>query len=148
MKGLEAIIYHNGFNMAAVGIIIVFTALVSLSLIISQLHKLIALWDNRKAVAARLCGVFKDSGPAGEPSAAAELFDMGESARQFHILIQAMGEPFSLPELIRIAESFGIKHPWSTVSHLIANNLIIADHKGFFLWNHEAHNRLAKRSGR
>lgn len=148
MKGLEAIIYHNGFNMAAVGIIIVFTALVSLSLIISQLHKLIVLWDNRKAVAARLRGAFRDPEPAKQPPAVADSFDMGESARQFHTLIQAMGEPFSLPELIRVAASFGIKHSCSTVSHLITSNLIIPDHKGFFLWNHEAYNRIAKRSRR
>jgi len=148
MQGLEAIIYHNGFNMAAVGITIVFTALVSLSLIISQLHKLLIIWDNRKTYAAKLRGAFTEQKQAKQPLAAADFRDVRESARQFKVLIQAIGEPFSLPELIRIAESFGIRHPCSKVSLLITRDLIISDHKGFFLWNQEAYNRIAERSRR
>ena len=146
MTGLEAIYHHNGFSMAAVGITIVFTALVTLSIIISQLHKLLILWDNRKEMVKKLRGILSDTGAKQAPPVAHELHQIDEEARQFNILIRAMGEPFSLPELIRVAQSCGLSHPHSTASHLIESNLIIPDNEGFFLWNHEAYNQLGKRS--
>jgi len=146
MTGLEAIAHHNGFSMAAVGITIVFTALVTLSIIISQLHKLLILWDNRKEVLKKLRGTLSDTGAEQAPPVAPALHHIDEEARQFNILIRAMGEPFSLPELIRVAQSCGLSHPHSTASHLIESSLIIPDKEGFFLWNHEAYNQLGKRS--
>ncbi len=154
MTGIDAILYHNGFGMAAVGITIVFTALVVLSLVISQLHKLLIIWDDRETYINKACRFFSVLKPKGglvpkkakKESKAAYVINIKESSRQFSILIQSIGEPFSLPELIRIAESLGIERPYSTVSHLIAGNLIIPDQKGFFLWNHEAYNSLSRRS--
>jgi len=138
---------HNGFSMAAVGITIVFTALVTLSLIISQLHKLLTFWDNRAAWKQKIFRMFgpqeEEAGPAphvyhvpGSP----------ESARQFCLLIQATGEPFSLPGLLRTAEACGIRHPYAKASRLIEEHLIIPDQKGFYVWNHAEYDRPAKRS--
>ena len=154
MTGIDAIIHHNGFAMSAVGITIVFSALVTLSLIISQLHKLLTLWDDRRAYGKKLRDFFSIAKPpvSRPPRADAQdseiqyFDDIHESSRQFQILIEAMGEPFALPALIRIAESFGINHAYSTVSHLIVNNLIVPDGNGFFVWNQDAYNSLTKRS--
>jgi len=154
MTGLDAIVHHNGFAMAAVGITIVFTALVTLSLIISQLHKLLLIWDDRGVYFKKVRHVFSSAKPteAKSPSVEEEISgvhyfdDIRESSRQFRILIQAMGEPFSLPELIRIAQSFGIAHAHSTVSHLIVNHFIVADGSGFYHWNQDADKSLSKRS--
>ncbi len=154
MTGIDAIVHHNGFAMAAVGITIVFTALVTLSLVISQLHKLLLIWDDRRTYVKKVRHVFSSAKPteARSPQANEEILglhyfdDIRESSRQFRILIQAMGEPFSLPELIRIAQSFGITHAYSTVSHLIVNHFIVPDGNGFYRWNQDADKSLSKRS--
>ncbi|MFO7840240.1 MAG: hypothetical protein R6X08_12170 [Desulfosalsimonadaceae bacterium] len=145
MIGIEAIIQHDGFSMAAVGITIVFTALVTLSLIISQLHRVLTFWDNRAVWKQKIVRMFaarqqkEGTGPELQhvPGAA-------ETARQFFILVQAMGEPFSLPWLILKAEACGIRHPHAKVSRLIEENLIMPDEKGFFVWNHAEYNRPAR----
>ena len=46
LYGLEAINAHNGWAISVVGVTIVFTGLVSLSVLISQLHKLVSLYNN------------------------------------------------------------------------------------------------------
>jgi len=154
MTGIDAIVHHNGFAMAAVGITIVFTALVTLSLIISQLHRLLLIWDDRRTYVEKVRNIFSAARPteARPPQVDEEILgihyfdDINESSRQFQILIQAMGEPFPLPELIRIAQSFGIEHAHSTVSHLIVSNFIVADGNGFYHWNQDAYKSLSKRS--
>ncbi|MBS3756517.1 MAG: hypothetical protein KGY56_12535 [Desulfobacterales bacterium] len=144
MKGLEAILYHNGFAMAAVGVTIVFTALVSLSVIISQLHRVLFVWDNRKSYINKALRLFSAPKPH-ESEPVVKYFDnIYESARQFNLLIRATGEPFSLPELIGKAETRGIAHAHSTVSHLIAAGLIAADGRGYFRWNREAYEQLLR----
>ncbi|MEN8212519.1 MAG: OadG family protein [Thermodesulfobacteriota bacterium] len=46
MYGLEAINANNGWSIAVVGVTIVFSGLVMLSFVISQLHKILDLWKN------------------------------------------------------------------------------------------------------
>ena len=47
MKGFEAIAFFNGWRIAGAGIFIVFTALVTLSFVLSQLHKLLTAWEKK-----------------------------------------------------------------------------------------------------
>ena len=47
MYGIQAINAHNGWSMAIAGALIVMSGLSILSLIISQLHKGLALMENR-----------------------------------------------------------------------------------------------------
>lgn len=146
MKGLDAILHYEGFTMAALGITVVFASLVVLALIVSQLYKVLFLWENRKLYydkAGKLISGFKSRQPA---PAGPESEGLRESARQFSLLVRIMGEPFSLPKLIRTAEITGISHAHCTVSRLIAVNLIVPDQKGFFRWNHKACERLLQKS--
>ena len=48
MYGIQAINAHNGWAMALAGALIVMSGLSVLSFIISQLHKVLALLENRK----------------------------------------------------------------------------------------------------
>ena len=48
MFGIENITNHNGWAMAAVGATIVFSGLVILSFVISQIHKILRFWDDRE----------------------------------------------------------------------------------------------------
>ena len=137
--------------MAAVGVTIVFGVLVLLALIISQLHKVLFLWDNRRTYYNKARKPRPSATPAtAEPKTEKEtapieyVDNLYESARKYRLLIQAIGEPFALPELIRKAEISGIEHPHSKASHLIVNHLIVSDGKGFFQWNPEAFEGLFK----
>ncbi len=51
--GFANIAAHNGWSMALLGISIVMTGLIVLSLAISQIHKLVAFWERRQAKAAQ-----------------------------------------------------------------------------------------------
>lgn len=149
MTGIEAILHHNGFAMAAVGVTIVFTALVSLSVIISQLHRLLSVWDNRRSYIKKVFRRFSGFKTTESSEPVVKYFDnIYESARQFNLLIRTKGEPFSLPGLIRTAETRGIAHAHSTVSHLIVAKLIVADGRGYFRWNRQAYEQLLRREGK
>ncbi|MGD8242291.1 MAG: OadG family protein, partial [Desulfobacterales bacterium] len=50
--GFANIAAHNGWSMAILGAGIVMTGLIILSLAISQIHKLVELWNRRQAKAA------------------------------------------------------------------------------------------------
>ncbi|MCF8110022.1 MAG: OadG family protein [Desulfobacteraceae bacterium] len=143
MKGVEAILHYDGFTMAVLGILTVFAALLVLAVIISQLHNAVTLWENKKLYLGKLRRLFS---PPEEPEPMPEVQyfdDLNESARQFKLLINNMGEPFSLPELIQKAETVGIAHAHSTISHLIVSNLIVPDKNGYYRLNHEAYKRLS-----
>ena len=143
MTGLEAIQSHNGFAIAAVGITIVFTALVALALIISQLHKVLSAWENRGALGDAVRGWKKRLGGEKAAQGSSDIEAIREPARQFDLLIRAIGEPFSLPNLIKRAESIGLERVHLTVSRLIECHLIVPDEDGYFRWNHEVYNRFA-----
>lgn len=135
MTGLEAISAHNGWAIAAVGISIVFTGLTVLSLIISQLHKVLKLWDDRGTIYRRM----KEQ--RQEKKVAEELFlrlpqDVKQSARQFRLLTDRMGgDPFSLLELLDLADKCGLPRPHSALNDLILAKRILPDGKGYFWWN-------------
>ncbi len=48
MIGIENITNNNGLAMAAVGAAIVFLGLVVLTFVISQIHKILNLWDEKE----------------------------------------------------------------------------------------------------
>jgi len=134
MYGFEAISHHNGWAISVVGILIVFTGLVTLSLLIRVFPKIIArIEDNGKPNA-------QSSSPQKtipqskkqEPSIDSSI---KEAVRQYQYLISWMGEPFSLPRLIELAEKRGLVRPHATVSQMIHASVIQPDGKGYFLWH-------------
>ncbi len=142
MKGLEAITFYNGWNISATGICIVFTALVTLSFIISQLHKGLIIWEKKDEYikkAGKLFSRTKKTVPRRKIKAS-ESFN--ESARQFHVLIQSMKDPFSLPKLIMLAIKIDLMRPHSTVNDLLAAGLIVPDGKGLYYWDHDVYTTI------
>jgi len=143
VKGLEAIIVNDGGTMAIAGITVVFLSLIILSFIISQLHKILLLWENKTTWIDDVRQRFHQ-GPEAIPETKNPLpapIDENirdtETLRQFNLLIKAVGEPFSLPELIKIAENRGVGHPHSKVNHLLLEKVILPDENGFYSLNHE-----------
>jgi hypothetical protein len=134
LYGLEAISTHNGWAMAGAGIIIVFLGLVALSATIAQFHKVLNFLDDR-AASQNDKGLQKASGAEGFlASDPLMMQNLAVSARQFRLISNQIGEPFSLPKLLGLAELSGLSHPHSTINNLLKAGWIVPDGKGCFLW--------------
>lgn len=143
MSGLENIAAHNGWAMAAVGISIVFSGLILLSFVISQLHRILDLFE-RWHPSARKNKNRKQEKPLPEnqlklpptdtADAANGIKNLEEIIRNYKMITHRLGEPFSLPKLLNLAEKHGLAKPYSTVNMLIMSEIIVADGNGFFIW--------------
>lgn len=144
MKGLEAIAFYNGWNISAAGIFIVFSALVTLSFIISQLHKILTVWEKKEEYLKKARRLITRPQKTGShyKIKASETFI--ESARQFNLLIQSMNDPFSLPKLIKLAQKIDLARPFSTVHQLLSVKIIVPDGKGYYYWDHDAYKNIRK----
>ena len=134
MFGFEAIIAHDGLSISVIGISIVFVSLILLSLAVSQVHKLIELWDKKNTYYQRL----KKSQKKGDQKIPSDMpvpQDVRRSSRQFKLLIEWIGEPFPLPKLLDLSEKCGLSSPHSTINEFIKCKLIIPDENGYYLWN-------------
>ncbi len=132
MYGIEAISTNNGWAISVVGISIVFTGLVLLSMAIAQLHKILDLWENRRNITFSI----KKTSPKEslfKPLSEKEK----ESARQFRMLVRTMDENFSLPRLLRLAEISGLERPHAGLARLVKYEIIIPDHTGYFIWDRD-----------
>lgn len=135
MTGFNAIAAHNGWAIAALGIGIVFVGLTLLSLLISQLHRILTIWDDRGQYLSRL----RRGGQAEEkePEIACIVIppEVKESLRKYHMLVRRIGEPIALPQLLDYAERCGLDRPHSTLNDLIRNGVLVPNKVGFYLWN-------------
>jgi hypothetical protein len=136
--GLENITNHNGWAIAAVGASIVFMGLVVLSLVISQIHRLLNLWEDRENVISR----FKQQPAAVKPQEAAEM-DYGDqrlpSVEQlieaYRPLIEKLKEPFKLSQVFEIAYKNDMPHPHLSIQRLQEADVLVAQGDGTFSWN-------------
>ena len=138
MIGIENITNNNGWAMAAVGASIVFAGLVVLSFVISQIHKILKLWEDR----ANLLNRFKKQASADD----AEEFDtliyeerhlpgVDELASNYRPLVEKLQEPFKLSELFKIANQADMPHPHLSIQRLQEADILVAQGDGTFTWN-------------
>lgn len=129
MFSIEAISINNGWAMSALGILIVFSGLLLLSLTVAQLHKILKLWDKKnyyfQQIKKRLQ---RKDAKLTLPK------DIQNIAMQFELLIQRIGEPFPLSKLLNIAEKCGLPQPQSAINDLMTAQIIVSDGKGYFLY--------------
>jgi len=142
LYGLEAINANNGWAISVVGVTIVFSGLVTLSLVISQLYRVLALWEN----SSKIKTLFKAKQPKdqSEEFQEKEIIDQAvftgsqkEGAKQFSLLIRIMEDHFSLPRLLHLAQISDLKNSHSNLNNLLKTNIIIPDGSGFFTWEKE-----------
>ncbi len=142
LYGLDAINAHNGWAISVVGITIVFTGLVSLSALISQLHKLVTLYENpgriKKLFASTPKSVAK-AAPLKKPLTLTEA--QKQICRQYHLLAQTMDDVISLPKLLRMAQISGLEDPHVNITILLKSGILCADEQGFFSWDEEIFSR-------
>ncbi len=131
MYGLEAISAYNGWAMAIIGPLIVMSGLTILSIIISQLHKLVALFDKKAKQTTEPLIKSKDkiSVPKIFPN------DILETAKIYQVLIDRLEQPFELSDLYQVAGQNNFPHPILTVSRLRDAGILIREGEGLFIWN-------------
>lgn len=142
MYGFEAITAHNGWAVSVVGITIVFCGLVTLSLVISQLHKAIALYENPEKLKQIFAGSQRKKAEP-EPSPALVLTSaQKDTFRQFALLVRTMEDHFSLPRLLFLAQISGLKDPHLSLGLLIKSGIVFPDRQGLFCWNQQRFDQM------
>jgi hypothetical protein len=131
--GFQAISANNGWEISFLGLVIVFTGLILLSIAIGQIHRVLALWDNRNKPRTP-----KKKDPVTPPPAPVRLSEPQKTAaRQFRTLAGTLESPFSLPKLLTLAEISGVDRPHANLGTLLENDIIIPDSNGYFSWNQD-----------
>jgi len=125
--------------MAIAGASIDFLCLIFLSVVISQLHKLLAFWDSRKKspeqanadeASVKANVVRKIPTPARFPE------DIEEAAQLYEPLLELLDHPFQLVDLYKVARENDYPHPHLTISSFRQAGILSAVEEGLFSWNH------------
>lgn len=133
MIGLDAISANNGWAMAVTGAIIVMSGLTILSLIISQLHKLIALFE--KKVTEEPAAPIEPPPSYAQLSAEADiLHDLDAAARIYQALLGAGEQNFSLQKLYQISAKEQMPHPHLTIRALRDAGFLLPSGEGLYHW--------------
>ena len=133
MYGLEAIATHNGWAMAATGALIVFFGLVLLSATISQLYRVIGLFDRKRLPAEDAAA----PGPAPSISAppTGPALDFDTELAQYQAASAPLGDSFNLADLYKAAREMDLAHPHLSISHFRRQNQLVAQPDGQFSWD-------------
>lgn len=141
MYGLEAITEARGWQMAALGVTIVFASLIILSILISQLHNFLEVWEKRKTL-------FQDGDASTVPTAPQPATadstllphpavcpdDINAVAAIWAPLIDQLEEPFTLAELYKSAAANQFPHPHLTINRLREAGILVPADNGRFAW--------------
>ena len=135
MYGLEAISAYNGLAMAIIGPLIVMSGLIILSIIISQLHKLVTIFDKKakQTTEPPTKSKVKSKDEISVPKILPN--DILETAKIYQALIDKLEQPFELSDLYQVAEQNNFPHPILTVSRLRGAEILISEGEGLFIWN-------------
>jgi hypothetical protein len=138
--GLDNIALNNGWSQALLGACIVMTGLVILSIAISQIHKLVAFWQNRSQK--------KELEPAAVPTGTATTVsgltlevpdrcpaNINQVADLYRPIAAQLGTTFELRELYQRAAQFNLPHPHFTIKCLREAHILLPQGDGFFSWN-------------
>jgi hypothetical protein len=129
LTGFEAITHHNGWAMAVVGATIVISGLAILSLIISQLHKVIGLLEkkNKAPVVEIPEENLKESASAENCPANIEV-----TLELYRPLIEELDEKFQLADLYALAKKYHLHHPHLSIRCLRDSGTLESLGDGFF----------------
>lgn len=124
--------------MAAVGASIVFSGLVVLSFVISQIHKILALWEEREKFIARFRKPLPT--PAASkieaPVYAQRQFPSADVlAGEYGPLVDRLKKPFTLSELFEAANRSDLPHPHLSIQRLQEAGILLSKGDGTFSWN-------------
>lgn len=143
MYGFDNITAHNGWAMAVVGATIVFLGLVVLSFVISQIHKILNLWEKRDAPQERPAEappVAKVASTQGTAYKSQYLPSVDDLISIYRPLVEQLKEPFEIPQLFEISNKMDLPHPHLSIKQLWDAEVLIAQGDGTFTWNKQKGN--------
>lgn len=136
MQGLAAIAAHNGWAMAATGACIVIAGLAVLSIIISQLHRIIGFFEKKEKPEQPEAEKTEPIPPVELKSAEIDpLSDLQETAKILKPFTEDLGETFKMAELYKALEAANIPHPHITIRELKAAGYLASGEEGSFSWS-------------
>ncbi len=135
MFGIDNITNNNGWAMAVVGASTVFLGLVVLSFVISQIHKLLELWENRSKYLngdKKQAPSKKIEGPAYQEH---HLPTAKELVSIYRPLVEQLKAPFPLVQLFEKTKEMDLPHPHLSIKSLQEADILVAKGDGTFTWN-------------
>ena len=132
MFGIENITSNNGWAMAVVGATTVFIGLAVLSFVISQIHKLLDWWENRKKKEAAPAKTPKHETPAYQEQ---RLPTISELCSIYRPLVKQLTEPFQLTQLYEKTKEMDLPHAHISIKSLLEADILVAQGDGAFIWN-------------
>ncbi len=140
MFGFENITANNGWSMAVVGASIVFIGLVVLSFVISQVHKILKLWEQRDEFLNR----YKKQAQIEEPKTIKapvaiqrHLPSTKELASIYRPLVEQLKQPFDILQLFEISNKMGLPHPHLSIKYLQQAGILVPQGDGMFTWDRQ-----------
>jgi len=136
--GFSNITANNGWAMALIGATIVFLGLVVLSFVISQIHKILGLWERKDELLARLRG---NPRPAEPPKPVGPVYkerrlpSVDELVSIYRPLVEQLKQPFDLVQLYEISNKMDLPHPNLSINRLREANVLTALEEGKFTWS-------------
>lgn len=134
MTGLAAIAANNGWAMAVTGACIVMAGLTVLATIISQLPKIIALFEKTKALDTESADAGEEAG-IKEKTPEVSLTDLEQTAAAYEPLIERLEQPFSLRDLYKLTAEEAFPHPHLTIKSFREKGKLVPDGGGMFFWD-------------
>ncbi len=125
MFSFELITANNGWAMALAGALIVMTGLTVLSIIISQLHRVVEFVEKKEAAP-------QEAGPDTIP----EIFpdSLEQVAALYEPLVKQLPESFSLEALYALTQENNYPHPHLTIRSFREAGILISRGDGIFAW--------------
>jgi hypothetical protein len=141
--GFENITANNGWAMAVVGASIVFLGLVVLSFVISQVHKILKLWEQRDELLNR----HKKQAQIEEPKTIKapipiqrHLPSVSDLTSIYRPLVEQLKQPFELLQLFEISNKMDLPHPHLSIKHLQQAGVLVPQGDGTFTWDNQKAN--------
>jgi hypothetical protein len=143
--GFENITANNGWAMAVVGATTVFLGLIVLSFVISQMHKILKLWEQRDEFFNR----GKKQAQTKEPKTIKapvsvpiqrHLPSVKELTSIYRPLIEQLKQPFGLLQLFEISNKMDLPHPHLSIKYLQEAGILVPQGDGTFTWDKQKAN--------
>ena len=129
MYGFEAISAYNGWSMSIVGILIVFSGLVILSITISRIHKVLYFFDKKKETQPKTKLIKRPEYILPQ--------DIKSLSYYYKQLTDQLEEPFQLSDLIKISQKFDFPHPYLSINYLRNAGIIVPQGECLFALSYE-----------
>jgi len=132
--GIKAITAANGWAMAVAGACIVVSGLAVLSFVISQLHKLVALFEKKAKTQAPPAKVESAPPPPEIPEIKEPLLNLHAAATIYRSATSDLGKRFRLEALYRFFYQHNLPHPHLTIRALREDGFLAPVGDDLFSW--------------